>query len=113
MRKFVAARASRPAVSSPVIVTSLLTDVGLVLPGGSQVQPLLLPAWDGPNGGIVEGALTSLDVAKARVKEQLGSIREDTLRYLNPTPYKVSVSGPLFDFFHKLWEDEMPIAELG
>ena len=39
-------------------------------------------------------------------------MREDHLRGLNPTPYKVSVSEELYDFLHSLMEQEAPIKEI-
>lgn len=44
--------------------------------------------------------------------EQILSFRPDHLRYLNPTPYKVSVSTDLYNMLHNLWLDEAPIGEL-
>lgn len=38
--------------------------------------------------------------------------REDHIRPLNPTPYKVSVSAELYDFMHRLWLNEAPIQDL-
>jgi len=34
------------------------------------------------------------------------------LRGLNPHPYKVSVSGELYDFLHDLWQNEAPISDI-
>lgn len=39
-------------------------------------------------------------------------MREDHLRTLNPTPYKISLSSKLYDFMHTLWLNESTIAEL-
>ncbi|TMW62539.1 hypothetical protein Poli38472_005157 [Pythium oligandrum] len=67
--------------------------------------------WDGANGGIV-GHLPSLEEARSHVAEQFDLIREDVVRALNPTPYKVSVSSELYDFIHDLWMKEFPVHEL-
>lgn len=56
--------------------------------------------------------LPSLHELKAYVQAQLGMLREDHLRHMNPTPYKVSVSPELYHFIHDLWMKEVPIAEL-
>jgi nicotinate phosphoribosyltransferase len=48
--------------------------------------------------------------AKARVRYDLEMMREDHLRPLNPTPYKVAVSDKLYQSVHKLWVDETPIG---
>jgi nicotinate phosphoribosyltransferase len=49
---------------------------------------------------------------KEYVRQQLACMRPDILRYVNPTPYKVSVSHDLFSFLHELWQTETPVAEL-
>eukprot|EP00794_Sanderia_malayensis_P011772 gene11772-12989_t len=60
---------------------------------------------------IVE-KLPSLQEIKKYVQESLASIRNDHLRPLNPTPYKVSVSEGLYKFMHDLWMKSAPIGEL-
>ena len=42
---------------------------------------------------------------------QLRDVREDHLRRLNPTPYKVSVTSDLYTFMHDLWLAEAPVPE--
>lgn len=44
--------------------------------------------------------------------KQMASLREDHLRNLNPTPYKISVSEKLFMYITQLWEEETPIPTL-
>lgn len=60
----------------------------------SKVQ-LLHSCW-------FDGALTkpfpSLRAVRTRVQEQLAQFREDHLRRLNPTPYKLSVTSDLYTF---------------
>lgn len=47
------------------------------------------------------------------VKEnQLRSTREDHLRDINSTPYKVSVSEELYNYVYHLWSEELPVTEL-
>ena len=53
-----------------------------------------------------------LEKSRLRVKEQVKLMRADHLRYTNPTPYKVSVSGDLYQFTHQLWLDNLPAREL-
>jgi len=62
--------------------------------------------------GKIKKELPSLHGLKDRVKESLSTIRNDHLRPLNPTPYKVSVSDNLYNFMHQLWLDSAPIGEL-
>jgi nicotinate phosphoribosyltransferase len=53
-----------------------------------------------------------LSALKGFVTNQLALLREDHLRPLNPTPYKVSVSMDLYHYIHDLWMQEIPVAEL-
>ncbi|CAM9693086.1 unnamed protein product [Phaeothamnion confervicola] len=75
------------------------------------VKPLHALYWDGPAGGLV-APLPPIDDLRRRVAAGIAEIREDTLRVLNPTPYKVSLSEGLYEFLHELWEKEAPIKEL-
>eukprot|EP00002_Diphylleia_rotans_P004891 TRINITY_DN1380_c0_g1_i1.p1 TRINITY_DN1380_c0_g1~~TRINITY_DN1380_c0_g1_i1.p1 ORF type:complete len:564 (-),score=123.57 TRINITY_DN1380_c0_g1_i1:779-2470(-) len=59
--------------------------------------------------GKINTTLPSMDEIRAYVQTQLKSVREDHLRPMNPTPYKVSVSQELHDYLHNLWIEEMPI----
>lgn len=64
------------------------------------------------NGYVVPGANRTFQQAKDAIARQLRTIRPDILRYINPTPYKVSVSDDLFNYLHELWQTETPVAEL-
>ncbi len=75
----------------------------------SEVVRLHETVWDGK---IVDGAIRPIDEVRSRVAEQLSHLREDHLRAVNPTPYKVSVSEELYDYLHELWVYEAPIKEL-
>lgn len=82
------------------------TKMALVLP--QEVIPLHRLYWDGEQ----RIATPSLSKRRAYVLEQLAAMRPDHLRFVNPTPYKVSVSDELYDFLHGLMETESPITEL-
>lgn len=73
----------------------------------SQVIRLHQCVWDGK-----AIPLPSLDEAREHLRQQLATMRQDHLRPLNPTPYKVSVSDRLYEFVHRLWMQEAPIAEV-
>lgn len=75
-----------------------------------RVEPLHVLVFD--SGQIVPGANRTLVEAKRAVADELRLIRPDILRYINPTPYKVSLSSQLFDFLHDLWQSEIPVPEL-
>ena len=53
----------------------------------SRIEELMVPVW--LNGRVVTENLGSLLEAKQRAKSQLGFLRGDHKRNLNPTPYKV------------------------
>jgi len=74
----------------------------------SKVLPLHECVWDGK----ITKPFPSLIQIRQRVIDQLQVMREDHLRRLNPTPYKLSVSSDLYTFMHDLWLSEMPIAEI-
>ena len=59
-------------------------------------------------GGSLRGSLQGF----LRFGSSLRRIREDHLRHMNPTPYKVSVSVDLHRYIHDLWARETPIVEL-
>jgi len=71
--------------------------------------------------------LPSLEEIKQRVHQEVAGMRNDYMRLLNPTPYKVyppkkckplilqiqvSVTDDLYNFVHELWLKEAPIPDL-
>lgn len=78
----------------------------------ARVKALLVLAFDGENGGIQPLQRVSLEEARERCLVDLSLMRQDHIRALNPTPYKVSVSQSLYDYTHKLWLQEAPVVDL-
>ncbi|KAJ3700404.1 hypothetical protein LUZ61_004109 [Rhynchospora tenuis] len=76
-----------------------------------RVEELLKCYWPGQSNECRE-ELPSLNKIRARCIKQLEQMRQDHMRRLNPTPYKVSVSAKLYDFIHYLWLNEAPVGEL-
>jgi len=74
----------------------------------SKVIPLHRCVWDGKR----VYPEVSLRESRDYVLNQLHSTREDHLRDINPTPYKVSVSEELYDYVYRLWTEESPVTEL-
>lgn len=74
----------------------------------SKVMPLHQCVWDGKR---VYPAI-SLKESREYVLDQLRSTRQDHLRDINPTPYKVSVSEELYHYVYNLWTEESPVTEL-
>lgn len=74
----------------------------------TRVQHLYDLVWDGE----LTGEIPSLQDARQHARDQLPMMREDHLRLLNPTPYKVSLSESLFSFTRDLWLKEAPVGEL-
>lgn len=56
--------------------------------------------------------INELECARTFCINQLTHMRNDHIRPLNPTPYKISVSQYLYDYTHNLWMSELPVAEL-
>uniref|UniRef100_A0A1I7TQ10 Nicotinate phosphoribosyltransferase n=1 Tax=Caenorhabditis tropicalis TaxID=1561998 RepID=A0A1I7TQ10_9PELO len=64
------------------------------------------------NGELVT-PLPTLNEIKEHVNTSITvALRQDHRRYLNPTPYKVSVSEKLYRFLHDLWLQNAPIGQL-
>ena len=92
----------------------------------TTVLPLLQKVWAGSRfqqfvsggaapvaeSGNMRAAFPSVDELKAYTQLQLQAIRDDHLRPLNPTPYKVSVGADFYRFIHELWEKEAPVPLL-
>ncbi|PHT50388.1 Nicotinate phosphoribosyltransferase [Capsicum baccatum] len=76
-----------------------------------RIEELLKCFWPGSSDKTRED-LPPLKEIRKRCIEQLEQMRPDHMRRLNPTPYKVSVSGKLYDFIHFLWLNEAPVGEL-
>ncbi|MCX8023509.1 MAG: nicotinate phosphoribosyltransferase [Syntrophorhabdaceae bacterium] len=74
----------------------------------SKVVPLHFCVWDGKRTGHP----VPLKETREYVLEQLRNTREDHLREINPTPYKVSVSEELYQYIYRLWTEESPVTEL-
>ena len=75
----------------------------------TEVIPLQQLVWEGRPSGVVSRSIVEV---REYVMQQLARLRSDHLRVLNPTPYKVSVSENLYQFMHRLWLEESPIAEM-
>lgn len=77
----------------------------------AKVELLQRLVWNGEEG-VPEDHSISLEEIRRHTMDQLEILREDHLREVNPTPYKVSVSSSLYEFVHNLWQSEAPITEL-
>jgi hypothetical protein len=85
----------------------------------TSVRPLLSSVFDGSVRGEDRAAHSgfvsptpSLESRRDLCIAEVASLRQDHVRLMNPTPFKLSVSQNLFNFIHKLWMDEAPIADL-
>jgi nicotinate phosphoribosyltransferase len=131
---------SRPTPGRRVLARAAFEEKKRVYVTPSVVIPLLRLVWCGaratvPHGlddadaaiftaaavGAPPGSMRSyalrapspsLEELRAFCAAQVRLLREDHLRPLNPTPYKVSVSTELFHFIHDLLLREVPIREL-
>lgn len=75
----------------------------------SRVEPLYKEYY---KDGAIISDLPTLEDVRQNVQKSLSSLRQDLKRYLNPTPYKVSVTDTLYHFIHNLWLENAPIGEL-
>lgn len=75
----------------------------------NKVEKLLVECF---SDGHIQFPLPTLQQVRSRCEESLNTIRPDIKRYLNPTPYKVSLSGHLYAYMHELWLKNAPIREL-
>ena len=53
-----------------------------------------------------------LSSLRRHAMEQIAQLREDHMRPINPTPYKVSVTNELYTRLHAAWLEESPIPEI-
>jgi nicotinate phosphoribosyltransferase len=63
------------------------------------------------DGALVK-PIPNIHESRALAVEQMGDLRPDIMRALNPTPYKVSVSQGLFNFITEIWLRDTPIPEI-
>ena len=98
-----------PAPGQRILCRHPFNETARVYVSPSSMKPLHETVWDGQ---LVAGSIKPIAEVRQRVADQLALLREDHLRAVNPTPYKVSVSEALYDYLHELWSDEAPISEL-
>jgi nicotinate phosphoribosyltransferase len=94
-----------------VVASTYLAESRVLNPREAQKAA---PAADAA-GVVLDGGhpiYEPVSVVRARVLQQLSTFREDHLRRLNPTPYKLSLSASLYDYLHELWLRESPIREI-
>lgn len=73
----------------------------------SKVEELLCVVFD--RGEQVCETL-SVEAARRALQESLSTLREDHLRALNPTPYKVSVTESLYEFMIDIIDKNAPVS---
>ncbi|KAG0584083.1 hypothetical protein KC19_3G183600 [Ceratodon purpureus] len=83
-----------------------------LLIGESEPDPKALYKCYWTNDSGRRTPLPTLMELRKHCLQQLAAMRTDHMRALNSTPYKVSVSGKLYDFIHFLWLNEAPVGEL-
>jgi len=96
-------------VGRPVLRQHPFDETKRVLVTPLRVEDLYSVVWD---GAARRGAVAPPAGVRAAVLGQLAHFRQDHLRAVNSTPYKVSVSARLYDFVHDLLASEAPIAEI-
>jgi len=101
----------KPEVGQRIFCRHLFDETKRCYVTPSYVEELLVKLWDGAACISKEDVC---DLAKAReyCSSRLEKFRQDILRPLNPTPYKLAVSNEFFTFFKSLWQEQAPIKEL-
>jgi nicotinate phosphoribosyltransferase len=102
-------REASPQPGGRILCRHPFNETARVYVSPSRVVPLHTTVWDGK---VSAGAIRPIEEVRSFAAEQLAILREDHLRAVNPTPYKVSVSETLYDYLHELWSEEAPITEL-
>lgn len=97
-----------PQVGKRILCRHPFDEVKRVYVTPTKVVKLHYLVWDGQRRYPV----IPLEEMREYVLDQIANFREDHLRLINPTPYKVSVSEALYDVIHELWAKESPIEEL-
>jgi nicotinate phosphoribosyltransferase len=97
-----------PEASKRVLCHHPFDQIKRVYVTPSKVVPLHHCVWDGKR----VNPEVPLNELRGYVLNQLRSTREDHLRDINPTPYKVSVSEQLHNYVYDLWTEESPVTEL-
>uniref|UniRef100_A0A0N5A747 Nicotinate phosphoribosyltransferase n=1 Tax=Parastrongyloides trichosuri TaxID=131310 RepID=A0A0N5A747_PARTI len=79
----------------------------LVIP--SKVEKLQELYWD---HGVLKKEMPTLLEIKENLTRSMKTIRKDHCRFINPTPYKVSVTEKLYEFLHEIWLQNAPVGKL-
>ena len=74
----------------------------------NKIETLLIPVYI--KGKVVYNSPTYNEI-RTYCQNQIKQFRSDYLRYINPTPYKVSVSTQLRELTTKLWRREVPVVD--
>ena len=102
------ANESRPQINQKMFIKDPFDQSKGVFVTPSKAISLLRLVWDGK---IVIDLPTISEIRK-HVLDQLDNMREDHLRAINPTKYKVSVSQSLYNFLNDLIKKESTVVEL-
>jgi nicotinate phosphoribosyltransferase len=82
----------------------------------SRVKELLQLTWNGSNAEYKARQqllpTPSLSERRQHCLQELAALRQDHTRHVNPTPFKVSVSEKLFQYTHKLWQENVSVPDL-
>ena len=98
----------RPQIGQKVLAKHPFTETKSVFVVPSKITQLLNCVWDGE----LKIPFSPISETRQYVMDQIKNTREDHLRAVNPTKYKVSVSQNLYGFLHELIKKESPITEI-
>ena len=97
-----------PQVGKPIMCLHPFEEQKRVVVTPSQVTCMHELVWHA--GGASE--LPTLEATRAHCRAQVAGMREDHMRFVNPTPYKVAVDQRLHRVAHDIWLEQTPIREL-
>ncbi|CAI2351595.1 unnamed protein product [Caenorhabditis sp. 36 PRJEB53466] len=99
-----------PKLNEQILCRHPFEESKRALVNASKIERLHNVYWE---NGKLTGPLPTLNETKEHVNDSIRrTLRQDHRRYLNPTPYKVSVSERLYNFLHELWLQNAPIGQL-
>uniref|UniRef100_A0A914Z2Z1 Nicotinate phosphoribosyltransferase n=1 Tax=Panagrolaimus superbus TaxID=310955 RepID=A0A914Z2Z1_9BILA len=98
-----------PGINNPILCRHPFEESKRAYANPGRVESLHDLVW---SDGKIVCERPTLHEMKERVTQTLNELRGDHKRYLNPTPYKVSVTEKLYHFLHEFWLQNAPIGQL-
>ena len=98
----------RPRAGKPIMCLHPFEEQKRVVVTPSQVTCMHEVVWHHGRASVQP----SLEATRTYCRAQVAGMREDHVRFVNPTPYKVAVDQHLHRVAHAIWLEQTPIREL-